>query len=187
MTLSIHYYGDPVLREKHQVIDEVTDEIRTLAKDMIAMMRAQNGIGLAAQQIGRTESICVIELPPELDTDDDGTPMNPGWPDMPLALLNPVVEVLSDDVWNREEGCLSFPDITGKIQRPFSIRVEYMTLKGERLTAEAHGMLARVIQHEVDHLNGVLFIDRMSHVKRLALKGRLRKLREQTLEQLPAS
>lgn len=186
MTLAMHYYGDPVLREKQRPISSVTEEIRALAADMIATMRDQSGIGLAAQQIGRTEAICVVELPEELDVDETGERENPDWA-MPLVLLNPQVDILSDEVWTREEGCLSFPEMTGKIQRPFSIEVRYMTLNGESVTAPAHGMLARVIQHEVDHLNGVLFIDRMSHVKRLALKGRLRKLREQTVEHLSAS
>ncbi len=183
MTLAMHYFGDPVLREKFELIPEVSNDIRALAKEMIATMRAQNGIGLAAQQIGRTEAICVVELPAELDVDDAGERENPDWP-MPLVLLNPEVKVLSDEAWTREEGCLSFPDMSAKIQRPYSIEVRYMNLEGQSITANAHGMLARVIQHEVDHLNGVLFIDRMSHVKRLALKGRLRKLREQTVAQL---
>lgn len=182
----MHFYGDPVLREKYQDIPSVTDEIRALAKDMIATMRAQSGIGLAAQQIGRTDAICVVELPAEMDTDEEGLRENPDW-SMPLVLLNPQVKELSSEAWTREEGCLSFPDISAKIQRPYSIEVQYMNLDGESVTATAHGMLARVIQHEVDHLNGVLFIDRMSHVKRLALKGRLRKLREQTADQLSAT
>lgn len=183
MKRPIHNYGDPVLREEAQPITDVDATIRTLAADMIETMHAQSGIGLAAQQVGETHAICVIDLPRELDTDEQEQPANEPV-DMPMVLLNPTIVADGEETWSREEGCLSFPEILGRIERPWTIRLRYMDLEGETQEKEFHGMLARVMQHEIDHLNGVLFIDRMSHVKRLALKGRLRRLKQDTEEQL---
>jgi peptide deformylase len=175
--LAIHYYGDPVLRTESVAVQTVTAELRELAERMIETMHAEQGIGLAAQQIGRTDAICVIDLPAEHDVDDDGERLNPELT-MPLVLLNPVIVSASDDTTARDEGCLSFPDINGKIERPWSIQLRYMDLDGATHETEVHGMLARVMQHEIDHLNGVLFIDRMSHVRKLTLKGKLKRLKE---------
>lgn len=179
MKRTIHIYGDPVLREKAAPVYAVTSELAALAQDMIETMHAANGVGLAAQQIGERAPLCVIDLPPEMDQDEDGQAMNEELP-RPLVLVNPELLETSDTAWTREEGCLSFPDILGRIERPWTIRVRYMDLEGQRHERTCYGMLARVIQHEMDHLSGVLFIDRMSHVKRLALKGRLKRLREET-------
>lgn len=179
--LHLHYYGDPVLRAAAQPVTVFDNAIAELADRMIATMQAASGVGLAAQQIGRTEAICVIGLPPEMDLDADGQPANPPEP-MPLVLLNPKVTLQPDHSWVREEGCLSFPEIEGKIARPWTIQVAYQDLQGQHQQRTWHGMLARVVQHEVDHLNGVLFIDRMSHVKRLALKGRLKRLKREYAE-----
>ncbi len=186
MKLVLHTYGDPVLRTPAQTIEAVTPDIRSLAEEMIRTMHAESGIGLAAQQVGRTDAICVVDLPAAMDQDEDDTPLNPDC-DMPMVLLNPVVEPDGDEEWTREEGCLSFPEINGKISRAWAIRLRYMTLDGALVDREVQGMLARVIQHEVDHLNGVLFIDRMSHVKKIALKGRLKRLRQETLDHLEAT
>ena len=183
MKRSIHSYGDPVLREKAVDIGEIDDTIRELARDMLETMHARSGIGLAAQQVGETLSMCVVDLPAELDTDEDGAPDNPDTV-MPMTLINPVILQSGKDTSTREEGCLSFPDIMGNIVRPWSVTVRYKDLEGTEHQKKFHGMLARVLQHEIDHLNGVLFIDRMSHVKRLALKGRLKRLRRETEEAL---
>ncbi len=179
--LTLRYFGDPVLRAPAQPVTAFDDVIHELAGRMIATMQAASGVGLAAQQIGRTEAICVIGLPPEMDIDADGQPANSPEP-MPLVLLNPHVTWVPESSWAREEGCLSFPEIEGKITRPWTIHVTYQDLQGQSQERTWHGMLARVVQHEVDHLNGVLFIDRMSHVKRLALKGRLKRLKEEYAE-----
>lgn len=185
MILTIHNYGDPVLREKAEPVAEVTAPIRKLANDMIATMRAESGIGLAAQQVGEKVAVCVVELPAELDVDENGERMHPDVP-MPMVLINPVVQVQAEaGTWSREEGCLSFPKICGKIERPWAITLSYMDLDGNRHDARPFaGMLARVMLHEVDHLNGVLFIDHMSHVKKMALKGRLKRLRTATLNDM---
>lgn len=178
----IHTYGDPVLREEARALGEIDDRIRTLARDMIETMHAESGVGLAAQQVGETAAVCVVDLPPEMDRDEDGTPHNPGENAMPMVFINPVILDAGQKTSTREEGCLSFPEIMGKIERPWSVTVRYKDLEGHELEREFHGMLARVVQHEIDHLNGILFIDRMSHVKRLALKGRLKRLRQETEE-----
>lgn len=181
MRLCIHTYGDPVLREAAQPLHGIDEALRKLAQDMIETMHAEGGIGLAAQQIGRVIPLCVVDLPTEMDQDEDGQPVNPGIT-MPMVLVNPVVLHAADRKWPRDEGCLSFPDIMGRIERPWTITLRYMDLDGTTHEDTFHGMLARVMQHEIDHLNGVLFIDRMSHVKRLALKGRLRRLQQETQE-----
>lgn len=183
MKRAIHIYGDPVLRNPAKAIAEIDCRIRTLSADMLDTMHAESGIGLAAQQVGETISICVVDLPAEMDQDDTGTPLNPGVA-MPMTLLNPAIVQAGDESWTREEGCLSFPEIMGKIERPWTITLRYKDLEGVDHEQVFHGMLARVLQHEIDHLNGVLFIDRMSHVKRLALKGRLKRLRQETEEAL---
>lgn len=183
MLLPIHYYGDPILRQKAEPIASVDDEIRELAARMVDTMRAESGLGLAAQQVGRTVALCIVDLPADMDENDDGIRENPDV-DMPMILINPEVEMLDKKSSSREEGCLSFPGIHGYIERPWRIRVRYQTETGEQRDVETQGLLARVIQHEVDHLNGVLFIDRMSPVKKLALKGRLRRLRQETEEVL---
>lgn len=183
MKLTVHQYGDPVLRQKAEYIKEINETIRILARDMVKTMRAANGVGLAAEQVGKTVSLCVVELPAVMDCNEDGVPNNPYIP-MPLTLINPVILHAGKETTIREEGCLSFPDIVGKIERPWSVTVRYKDLSGQYHEQAFHGMLARVVQHEIDHLNGVLFIDRMSHAKRLALKGRLKRLRQETEEQL---
>lgn len=183
MTLQLHYYGDPVLREKARRFETVTDDVARLAADMIDMMRSSEGVGLAAQQIGQARAICVIEVPEEMDKTEQGERLNPGL-DMPMALLNPEIINFSRKTDTREEGCLSFPEIRGNIDRSSEITVRYMDLDGKARELTAKGFLARVIQHEVDHLNGVLFIDRMSPAKRFALSNKLKRMKRETEEGL---
>jgi peptide deformylase len=185
MQYDIRIYGDPVLREKARRIERVDDDLRKLAADMIETMRAREGVGLAAQQIGETRAICVVEVPENYDKDPNGERMNPGVA-MPMILINPEIGEPSDDTDLHEEGCLSFPEIRANIVRPFSISLRYTDEQGQVRTLQPRGFLARVIQHEVDHLNGVLFIDRMSAPKRFAIKGKLRKMKEETEDRLAA-
>ncbi len=182
MKLTLHYYGDPILREPAQPVDTIDEAIRELAQAMIRTMHQESGIGLAAQQIGRNTAICVIDLLPEMDVDDDDQRLHPDIA-MPWVLINPKIVTTDATAWVREEGCLSFPQITANIQRPWTIELVYRDLDGAEHQRTVSGMLARVVQHEVDHLNGVLFIDRMSHVKKFALKGKLKRLREETRAQ----
>ena len=171
------------MRERAQPIDQADEHIRQLADDMIETMHAEGGIGLAAQQIGEALPLCVIDLPVEMDEDETGQPANADV-QMPMILLNPEITASGTRKWTREEGCLSFPEVMGRIERPWTISLRYTAMDGSTHERDFHGMLARVIQHEVDHLNGVLFIDHMSYAKRLALKGRLRRLKESTVNNL---
>jgi len=170
-------YGNAALREKAKRVEEVTDEIRALARDMLGTMRDYNGIGLAAEQIGRSEAICVIDVPPELDGEKDGPRLNPDI-EMPLVLINPEVTE-SEGSQDGQEGCLSFPEIYATVRRAAEVTVAYTTLDNEQTTIRARGLLARAVQHELDHLNGVLLVDRMSAVKKVAIAGRLKRLRGQ--------
>lgn len=183
MSLTIHFYGDPILREPAAPIRIVTPEIRALADDMIAKMHEAEGVGLAAQQIGKALAICVVAVPLDYDTDADGARLNPGV-DMPLVLLNPVITAYSKKTNTHEEGCLSFPGIRGNIDRSTEITLRYMNLDGQPREMVLRDFLARVVQHEVDHLNGVLFIDLMSAPKRLVLSKRLKRMKEETEEKL---
>lgn len=183
MKLKMHFYGDPVLREPTARVESVTDELRALAADMVETMRAEQGVGLAAPQIGRSVALCVVELPEDYDTDEDGHRFNPD-AEMPMILFNPEIIESSRKVDTHEEGCLSFPNLRGNIDRPMEIKMRYLDEDGRAHERIFVDFLARVIQHEVDHLNGVLFIDRMSAAKRFALSSRLKKLKQATEEQL---
>ncbi len=177
MIYDIVMYGNPVLREKAARISEVDDEIRRLAVDMIDTMRAYHGIGLAAEQIGRTESICVVDISPD-EASQREMPALPDSVPMPLVLINPVI-VGAEGEETGQEGCLSFPEIFVDINRPERISVNYVDLDNRPASLEADGLLARAIQHEVDHLNGKLIVDRMSPAKKVASSGKLKRMHRQ--------
>lgn len=183
MILEIRNYGDPILREPTARIDNLTQEIHQLIDDMLETMRAANGIGLAAPQVGRSVALAVIDMPLDYDTTEDGKRLNPGV-EMPLILINPEILKSSRKTDVHEEGCLSFPGIRADIERPVDITLRYQTPEGQVVTKPFTDFLARVIQHEVDHLNGVLFIDRMSAAKRFALAPKIKRLRRITEEKL---
>ncbi|MCD5390531.1 peptide deformylase [candidate division NPL-UPA2 bacterium] len=158
--MEIRKYGDPVLREKARAVAEVTDEVRELIKDMAGTMYENKGIGLAAPQVGVKSRVIVV---------DGGQGL--------LALINP--EILSSPEAGEElaeEGCLSLPEITVEVKRARKIRVKGLSEKGKNIETEAEGLLARAIQHEVDHLNGILMIDRISYARRQLLRSQLKKL-----------
>lgn len=166
-----------MLRTKAESIEQVDDEIRALGREMVEIMRQSEGVGLAAQQIGETRAICVIEVPDDYDRDAEGNRLNPELA-MPLVLINPVIASSSKKEDAYDEGCLSFPGIRGSINRPRTIHLSFIDEQGTPRELDVTGFTARVIQHEVDHLNGVLFIDRMSAAKRFTLSGKLKRLRE---------
>jgi peptide deformylase len=182
MILPILQYGDPILRAKGKRIDEIDDRIRELAMNMIETMHAAHGVGLAAQQIGEALQLTVLDVSAAEDRPSmlklDGTDVDPKTP-MPLVLINPEIE-LRGETEVGVEGCLSFPEITGDIERTQSVIVRAQTLEGGTIHIEASGFLARAIQHEGDHLNGVLFIDRMRSAAKVALSSRLRRLQKET-------
>ena len=182
MKLPILQYGDPILRAKGKRVDKINDRIREMAQNMIETMRAANGVGLAAQQVGEAIQLTVIDVSQSEDR-PSGIKLNGKEVDlesvMPLVLINPHVE-LDADTERGTEGCLSFPEITGEIERARSITVRAQNLDGELAEIEARGLLARAIQHEVDHLNGVLFIDRMSSAAKTSLSSKLKRLQKET-------
>ena len=179
MVFEIVKYGDPVLQTKGRAIGEVSDSIRQLAQDMLETMYAANGIGLAAQQIGLPLQIAVVDVAP-VQQDRPSTLVVDGqeanladW--MPLTLINPQL-TLGSAKDTASEGCLSFPDFHGDVSRSSQIKVRAQMVDGRHVEFEAGGMLARAIQHEVDHLNGVLFVSRMNSATKASLAGRLKRL-----------
>jgi peptide deformylase len=183
MKLSIVQYGDPVLRAKGKSIRQLPeDRIRELAKNMIETMHAANGVGLAAQQVGEPIQLTVLDVS---QVEDRPTQMKLNGKDvdpktlMPLVLINPQIE-LGTETEMGTEGCLSFPEISGEIERSKSITVRARNLDGETVEIETTGFLARAIQHEVDHLNGILFIDRMSSAAKTSLSSKLKRLQKET-------
>lgn len=175
MVHEIVTFGDEVLRKKARPVLEITPAIRQLAEDMLASMRAARGVGLAAEQIGRDESICVVDVPAEAER-PECVQANQGVP-MPLVMINP--EILAHSGKQRgDEGCLSFPDISAPITRSLEVTAAYTDLGGERRKITVCGLLARAVQHEIDHLQGVLLVDRMSPMQRIAVAGQLKRLRQ---------
>ena len=148
--LDIRVLGDPILRQSTVPVQEITDELRTLVADMFETMHYARGIGLAAPQVGRTERLAVIEI--------DGEP---------LVVINPEILETSGKA-KAEEGCLSIPDIYADVERPKDVVVRAMDLEGKTYEVEATELLARCLQHEIDHLDGKLFLDYLSVLKRTA-------------------
>lgn len=161
--LDIKTYGESVLRETARPIEAITPEIRKLAMDMLESMNKAPGIGLAAPQVGESIRLIIVTYGLEDDRPE------------PRILINPEILEHNDTVESFEEGCLSVPDITGVVPRWTRIRIRAMNLDGETVEEELQGWTARVFQHEYDHLEGVLFIDRLSRLKRDLVKRRLKK------------
>jgi peptide deformylase len=159
--LELHYLGDRVLRQPAKRITKIDDEVRRLAKQMLQTMYSEDGIGLAAPQVGIHKQLLVVDC--ELD--------NPTTP--PLIMINPEIKQQSQDVCVIQEGCLSIPNVFLDVTRPEVIEVFYKDETGRPKKLTAKGLLARVIQHEMDHLNGVLFVDRVDNA--LALNQELAK------------
>lgn len=155
--LTIRRYGDPILRRKAQPVPAVTPEIRELISDMVETMYHSVGIGLAAPQVGISLRLIIV------DNEQGNGP-----------LMNPVITARDGSVLG-EEGCLSLPGIFGMVERSEWVRVEALDGEGQPRSFEARGLRARVIQHEIDHLDGVLFIDRLDKISRDRIKRKIRK------------
>ncbi len=188
MILPVLKYGHPVLRQKGARIESVTLEIKQLIADMLETMYASKGIGLAAQQVGKALQLTVLDL--RAVTDRPSTLELKGKPAdldaiMPLVLINPEVKPLNDLVAG-PEGCLSFPEMYGEISRPESVEVKALNEKGKPVEFRAGGLLARAVQHETDHLNGILFIDRMDRKTKAELRDELDALQAETKAALEA-
>ncbi len=181
MIREIRKYGDPVLRAKGSEVKEVTGDIRALAEDMLDTMRAANGVGLAAQQVGEAVQLTVINVagiedrPSAMFINDEAVELEKY---MPLVLLNPELK-LSKEKESGNEGCLSFPEMSAEITRATGVRCKARLLDGKTLEFDAAGLLARALQHEVDHLHGILFIDRMNSAAKASVAGKLKRLQKE--------
>lgn len=172
MILDLKYYGDPVLRKKCKPVKEINDDIRQLAQDLIETVLDCDGAGLSAPQVGRLYRIFVIRYSNELD--QKGLPILSS----PEIYINPKISNPSSEVVSYNEGCLSIPGIYESVSRPYEITVEYMDLDGKIHKEVAINWRARVIMHENDHLNGVLFIDRIDPNLKKKIEGALRELKK---------
>lgn len=159
--LEIHYLGDRVLRQPAKRVAKVDQSIRQLAQEMLQTMYSADGIGLAAPQVGVNKQVIVLDCEPD-------NPEN-----KPLILINPVIKRLGRNLCDFQEGCLSVPGVYMEVTRPEEVEVSYKDENGRPQTLKATGLLSRAIQHEMDHLNGVMFVDRVENG--LALTEELKK------------
>lgn len=157
--LSIRTVGDPVLRQRAQEITEITPSVKRLAANMLETMHLSEGVGLAAPQVGESVRLVVIQLP------EEGSE--------PIFAVNPeILEREGEQVG--EEGCLSVPGVYAEVRRARSVLVRFLDLEGEEVVGRAEGLLARAFEHEIDHLDGVLFIDRLTPSQREELAAKIR-------------
>ena len=184
MILEVVKFGHPTLRAKGARVEAITPAIRELITNMFETMYQARGIGLAAQQIGQALQITVIDVR-EASVERPSTLELDGQPAdvlsfMPLVLINPEVTPVDKQMATGPEGCLSFPEVYADISRPEFVDVKAMNEKGERIEFRCGGLLARAVQHETDHLNGILFIDRMDTETKQELKPELDVLQAET-------
>jgi peptide deformylase len=161
--LEVRLMGDPVLRRPAEPVTEITGELHGLIEDMFDTMYAEEGVGLAAPQVGISRRIIVVDA-----REEDS---------LPFVLINPEITFFGADLDRAEEGCLSIPGLREVVERPWEVRVRGLDRDGEPVELEADGLLARILQHEIDHLDGILFVDRVSPLKRKLLLARWQKLR----------
>ncbi|MCL2145331.1 MAG: peptide deformylase [Endomicrobia bacterium] len=159
--LNICKYGDQILRKKTELVAEITEEIKELVSDMFETMYAAPGVGLAAPQVGISLRICVIDV--KLDGKSN-----------PLAMINPEI-IEGENKILAEEGCLSFPGMYESVKRFEKVTAEFTDLKGKRVKVNGSGFLAKAIQHEIDHLDGKLFIDYLPDFKRKAAEKEIKR------------
>lgn len=175
-------YGNPVLREKAVPVATVDATVRQLAVDLLETMYGSDGIGLAAEQIGRTERVCVVDV--GVARPREGRPPEPApTVPMPLVLVNPEILTREGEQVG-PEGCLSVPEVFVDIRRAQRVRVAYTDLENTRREVDATGLLARALQHEIDHLDGILFVDRMSMAQRVGVAGKLKRIKRDAEAQL---
>lgn len=172
---------DERLNKPSEPVEEMTQEIRTLAADMLETMYANHGIGLAAVQVGVHKRVIVVDVAwpsPRYEGDEDAPKEG-----KPIVLINPQIVEESDDTGFYNEGCLSFPDQYSEVERPAQVLIRYLDLDGNEQEIRAHGLLATCIQHEIDHINGIVFVDHISKLKREMILKKLTK--QKKLGQLP--
>jgi peptide deformylase len=166
MAMTLRYYGDPILRKRASDVTAFDQNLREVVEGMVETMRREEGVGLAAPQVGLDMRVLVALR--MADPDDDAAE--------PVVLVNAEVVERSRETWEYEEGCLSIPGIRGDVTRPLRVAIRYRDLDGVERTLDAEGMFARVLQHEIDHTEGRLFIDYLSAAEKALLKPRLKKL-----------
>jgi len=186
MILDVVKYGHPALRQKGARVEAITPDIKKLFADMFETMEAKHGVGLAAQQVGKALQLTVIDVREAKDRPSwlelDGKPADVN-EIMPLVLINPEITPTGEPATGGE-GCLSFPEIFAEITRPESVTVKALNGKGKPVEFRCGGLLARVVQHEADHLNGILFIDRMDRKTKEELRPQLDELQMATKAEL---
>lgn len=170
--LPIVTFDDDILRKKAEPIRKNSKALQQLIDDMFDTMYNADGVGLAAPQIGELQRIFVADAEGYTEEDEESTGIGP------VAMINPRITVKSDETITMDEGCLSIPDVMGPVSRPVKITVQYKDRDFNDQELEVNGHLARVIQHEIDHLDGILFIDHLSFFKRKLLASKLRSLAE---------
>ncbi|MCX6140426.1 MAG: peptide deformylase [Candidatus Kapabacteria bacterium] len=173
MILPVYTYNHPVLKQRTLAIDDLSDELNVFIDDMLATMYNANGIGLAANQVGKGLSLTVIDVS---DSDEEEES------DGPIVLINPVIEAFSDTEEEFEEGCLSLPDFRDVVIRPSEIQVRFLDRHMKEQRIEVGGLLARVMQHEIDHLNGIYFYERLSPIRRTLAQGKLKRIARGDIE-----
>ncbi len=174
--LRIELYPTQVLKSKAKPI-EINEEVRAVAARMIELMQGAEGIGLAAPQVGLSWRLFVAHVPPDpdLDPEDDVSEL-PVSCDSPQVFINPVITKFAGDLEPYDEGCLSLPGITGEVNRPAIVTMKATDLEGNEITLKATGLLARCWQHEIDHLDGVLILDKMTQMSRLKNRSRVKQM-----------
>jgi peptide deformylase len=164
MIYDVRTYGDPVLREKSSRVEEINDEIREILDNLVDSMHEAGGVGLAAPQIGINKRIFVIEI-------EDGNVRK---------VINPEFLEFSEEIVENEEGCLSVPGVYKKVKRPARVKIKYTDENGEEVVESAEGLLSRAFQHENDHLDAILFIDKLSPVAKRMVSKKLQTLKKET-------
>ena len=183
MILPIYTYGQPVLREPAAPVGGDSPELQALIDDMIETMHGAEGVGLAAPQIGRGLRLFVIDVSGYAEEIQEELGEIPFWAEGPLAILNPVLEVPEDaELCDFEEGCLSIPDVRETVARPDRLTVRFLDRHFREHTVQAGAFFARVLQHENDHLDGVLFTDKLSSLRKRLLQRRLRAMQRGDVE-----
>jgi peptide deformylase len=165
-SLGIRIYGNEILRRKSEDVEEFDDRLGELIEKMVETMIFEGGVGLAAPQVGVSRRLAIVNPDPQN-------------PDTLLTLVNPRILSCSEKKDCVEEGCLSVPGVRGKVERPIEVEVEYQDRHGERHCIRVDGLVSRIIQHEIDHLDGVLFVDRLSFGRQMLVKGKLKDLSRQ--------
>jgi len=179
MVLPVYVYGHEALRENTEPVEENSEELQTLIDNMIETMYAASGIGLAAPQVGRSERLFVVDVTPMAD---EMEAENEAVPSQPMVFINPELTWESEAEADFEEGCLSIPDVREVVTRPERVVVRYRDRRFEEQEREVGSVLARVIQHERDHLDGILFTDYLSSFRKRLLRRTLRKIAEGEVE-----